>query len=221
MKNYISIVLVLITVLGSGCFLTKTGKNPIPSNLSKVYYWYTDGTVSCGNSSNPVAHKSYYSYAVDNSKKIIAVGIANNDHVYYWYDDNTVSEGTTDKPLHYSREYYDANQSSTRVLIGAAIAGDNKVYYWYSGGTVGSASSGTTNDPTKYRDYYTSDIMKPPKLTEPIAMGIDGFYDHVYYWYPDTTVNSGTTDRAGVRLGYYDSNLEKEVVGIAIRNGKQ
>jgi hypothetical protein len=49
---------------------------------------------------------------------------------------------------------------------------------------------------------------------------IDGFYDTVFYWYPDQTVSSGTSDIATKYRDYYNSNLNKEVVGIAIRNGK-
>ena len=41
-------------------------------------------------------------------------------------------------------------------LIAVGIAGSNDyVYYWYSDGTV---SSGTTDNPTKYRNFYPSNL---------------------------------------------------------------
>jgi len=210
------ILIVLITLGISGCILDRGGKLPTPSNPARVYYWYADGTVSSGTSDNPVAYKTYYPYIVSGSKKIIAVGIASNDHVYYWYDDNTTSQGTTDNPTQY-KSYYDSNFQSDRELIGVAIAGNDRVYYWYSGGNIGRVSVGTTNDPTKYKSYYDADILKPD-YSQPIAVAIDGFYDTVFYWYPDQTVSTGTSDMA--TKNYYNSNLNKEVVGIAIRNGK-
>jgi hypothetical protein len=210
------ILIVLITIGISGCRLDRSGKLLTPSNPARVYYWYADGMVSSGTSNDPVAYKTYYKYTVDPSKKIIAVGIASNDHVYYWYDDGTTSQGTTKEPLKYNG-YYNSGFESNRELIGVAIAGNDRVYYWYSGGNIGRASVGTTTEPTKHKDYYDADILKPD-YSRPVGIGIDGFYDTVFYWYADQTVTTGTSNVA-TKI-YLDSNLNKEVVGIAIRNGK-
>jgi hypothetical protein len=220
MKTYTFILLFLITIIASGCGLTREGKALFPSDPARVYYFYTDGYVSCGTSDNPVAHQTYYNGNVEEGKTVMAVGIASNDHVYYWYEDYTVSRGTTTKPTEYSDGYYASNLDENRKLLGVGIAGNDRIYYWYEGGNTAWVSVGTSENPTKYHNYYASDIMKPPKFMEPIAVGIDGFSDHVYYWYPDKTVNSGTSKVAGFYLGYYDSNLSREVAGIAIRNGK-
>ena len=218
MNKQTSILIVLFIIVISGCVLTAdTGKYPVPSNPARVYYWYADGTVSSGTSDNPTAYKTYYPYKIYGSKKIIATGIAKNDRVYYWYDDNTTSVGTTDDPTKY-KSYYASNFESNRELIDAAIAGNDRIYYWYSGGSTASASIGTSNNPTKYKSYYQANILK--SYSKPVGIGIDGFYDTVFYWYPDQTVSSGTSDNATKHKDYYNSNLTKEVVGIAIRNGK-
>jgi len=225
-------LIVMVTLAISGCALDRWGKGPVPSDPAKVYYWYTDGMVSRGRSDNPVAYpvngQEYYPYTISESKKIIATGIAKNDHVYYWYNDNTTSTGTTNEPTKY-QSYYSSNRDTNRELIGVAIAGDDRVYYWYSGGATGWVSIGTSNDPTKYskmkcpsnNGYCEADIIKiSDGYLNPIAIAIDGFYDTVFYWYPDHTVSSGTSVNATKYRDYYDSNLHKEVVGIAIRNGK-
>ncbi|MCG6877718.1 MAG: hypothetical protein LJE96_00960 [Deltaproteobacteria bacterium] len=233
-KTVIFFVLVALAI--SGCVLDHWGKGP--TDPAKVYYWYpkdtgdTTGMVSRGSSDNPVAYpvnnQEYYSYIIPETKTIIATGIAKNDRVYYWYEDNTTSIGTTDNPTKY-KSYYSSNRDTNRELVGVGIAGDDRVYYWYSGGTTGWVSIGTSNDPTKHslkkcfsnNGYCEADIVKiSDGYLNPIAVAIDGFYDTVYYWYPDQTVSSGTSVNATKYKNYYNSNLQKEVVGIAIRNGK-
>ena len=87
-------------------------------------------------------------------------------------------------------------------LIAVGIAGSNDyVYYWYSDGTV---SSGTTSEPTKYRDFYRCNL--PPNKSL-IAVGIAGSNDYVYYWYSDGTVSSGTTREPTKYRDFYPSNL--------------
>jgi hypothetical protein len=231
MNKKTTFLIVLITLAIGGCALDRSGKKPIPSNPAQVYYWYSDGSVSRGSSSNPVAYpvnnQEYYPYTVPENKQIIAAGIAKNDRVYYWYEDNTTSIGTTNEPTKY-KSYYLSNRDTNKELIGVAIARDDRVYYWYSGGTTGKVSIGSSNDPTKHskticannKGYCEADIIKSTGFMEPIAVAIDGFYDTVFYWYPDQTVSSGTSVDATKYRDYYNSNLNKEVVGIAIRNGK-
>lgn len=238
MKKIVWVVVLFLPVLTGGIILEQEGRYRMPSDPGQVYYWYTDGTVSRGKTINPTAYpvngKEYYSCVVPAAKKIIAVAIASNDRVYYWYDDNTTSIGTTDNPTKYSevshppKGYYNSNRDKKKKLIGVGIAGNDRVYYWYGGGTTGWLSIGTTNDPTKHSrgicpdnsGYCKADILKKEGLQEPVAVAIDGFYDKVFYWYPDGTVSSGTSVNATKYRKYYNSNLKRQVVGIAIRNGK-
>ena len=220
MKKIVWVFVFFLPLLTGIVTLDRGGKYPMPSDPAQVYYWYTDGTVSSGSTVNPVAHRNYYTYAVPENKKIVAVAIASNDHVYYWYDDNTTSAGTTNNPTKY-KGYYSSNRDMKRKLLGVGIAKNDKVYYWYGGGMTAWASTGTTNNPTKHTNgsYYEAEILKD-EYTEPVAVAIDGFYDKVFYWYPDGTVSSGTSDDATKYRKHYNSNLKKQVVGIAIRNGK-
>ncbi len=230
MTKKMTCIFALVILVISGCWLDRWGKGP--TDPAKVYYWYADGMVSRGRSDNPVAYpvngQEYYPCTCPESKKIIATGIAKNDRVYYWYEDNTTSVGTTDEPTKYMT-YYPSNRDTARELIGVAIAGNDRVYYWYRGGMNAWVSIGTSNDPIKYsknicpanNGYCEADIIKKTDgYLNPIAVAIDGFYDTVYYWYPDQTVSSGTSVDATKYRNYYGSNLHKEVVGIAIRNGK-
>jgi len=231
MNKKTTILIALITMSIGGCTLDRTGNKPVPSNPAQVYYWYADGNVSRGSSTNPVAYpvnnQDFYSYAVPTNRQIIAVGIAKNDRVYYWYDNNTTSIGTTREPTKY-RVSYPSNRDTNRELIGVGIAGNDRVYYWYSGGTTGRVSIGTSDNPTIHskaicpnnNGFCEADIIKGSRLMEPIATAIDGFYDTVFYWYPDQTVSSGSSTDATKYRDYSNSNLNKEIVGIAIRNGK-
>lgn len=120
----------------------------------RVYYWYDDGTVSAGTSTNPTRYRNYYASNLRKTLIGVAIAMGQNGHVYYWYSDGTVSSGTTGNPTKY-RNYYASNLDKS--LIGVGIAADDHTYYWYRDGTV---SAGTTNNPTRYRNYYQSNLIR-------------------------------------------------------------
>ena len=168
----------------------------IACSNDRVYTWYSDRTVSVGNSENLSAYQPPHPYSLPFGKTpddIVEIGIAGNDHVYTWYSDSTVSSGTsTDLDKYQPRHPYRlAPFKSPRDVVGIDIACSNDhVYVWYSTGDV---SSGTSVDLDKYRAryrYFTAPFKTPSRV---VGIGI-AKNDHVYAWYGDNTVSSGTSE---------------------------
>ncbi|MFX1281470.1 MAG: hypothetical protein ACFFA3_19130 [Promethearchaeota archaeon] len=165
------------------------------------YYWYNDGTVSAGSSSNGGKYKAPYRYSLYGSRKyqdIVGIGIAgSNDWCYYWYKDGKVSAGMSSNSVKYKSPYsYKLPPGKNyEDIVGIGIAGSNdRCYYWYKDGTV---SSGTSSDAGKYKAPY--DYILPPgkKYEDIVGIGIAGSNDWCYYWYKDGTVSAGTSSNAG------------------------
>jgi len=150
------------------------------------------------------------------AQKLVAVGIAGNDHVYYWSKERdadgnvefTVHSATTDnRKIYFPRKaFFDSLNELIRddKLIAAAIAGSNDhVYYWWKGKTldgkknVFKVTSGTSQDPTKYTKFPKTFHKFGKKRLLAAAINKN---DRVYYWWMDKDGNIynsvGTSDKA-------------------------
>lgn len=74
----------------------------IAKSDDKVYVWYEDNTVSCGNSTDFGAHYGPRKMQVikagtgyDGNAKLRGVGINKDDQVYYWYSNGNTSAGSS------------------------------------------------------------------------------------------------------------------------------
>ena len=167
---------------------------------------------------------------------VVGIGIAgSNDHVYYFYSGGKVSVGTTSSPQKYKRTF-NMNYPPRKQVITVGIAGTAQgkkcqsdgckkrlsdwVYYWYKDGTV---SIGTTNNALAYGHMYRANRRNYSSAHLPsgktlIAAGIAGTNDHVYYWWSDGTVSSGTTSNPLRYRNYYRSNQprNKTLIGVGI-----
>ena len=96
-------------------------------------------------------------------------------------------------------------------IVGVGISkSDDHVYFWYSNGWV---SSGTTDNPVRYRKFYRSNQASEKTIAAvDIASG-----GAVYYFYTDGTVSSGTTDNPVRHRNYYRMRgLDKILLAAAI-----
>ena len=169
----------------------------IACSNDRVYTWYSNGTVSVGNSRDLAAYQSPHPYSLPYGRTpddIIEIGIASNDHVYAWYRDGTVSSGTSTDLDHYREPYrYTLRRITTPIdIVGIDIACSNdRVYAWYFDGDM---STGTSDNLDKYPAPYRTISMAPGhKPSSIVGIGI-AKNDHVYAWYLDRTVSSGTSD---------------------------
>ena len=160
-----------------------------------VYYWYRDGFVTSGTSTDANVYRAHYKYTLPSGvtvDDIVDFAIASDDHVYVWYKDGTVSSGTTsDLDAYRARYAYTPAAGKTPAdIVGIGIAGDDDVYTWYNDGTV---SRGNTSDLDKYegRHPYTLPSGKTPANL--VAVDIAGSNDHIYAWYTDRKVSSGNS----------------------------
>ncbi|SIN64867.1 Murein DD-endopeptidase MepM and murein hydrolase activator NlpD, contain LysM domain [Parasphingorhabdus marina DSM 22363] len=188
----------------------------IAGSSDRVYYWYHDGTLSIGTSTNPAAYESSRPSGQPKGKFLAAAAIAgSNDHVYYWYEDGTVSQGTSTNPTRYGG-YQPYSLPSSKKLAGVAIAkSDDKTYYWYTDGT---RSVGSTTDPLRHSNGYLSPATGIRARTL-LGVGIAG-NDHVYYWYDDGTVSSGTTGDLSRYVFYRKYRWEDRLGTLAILWGR-
>lgn len=182
-----------------------------------VYTWYSDRTVSVGTSENLAAYQPPHPYSLPFGKTpddIVEIGIAGDDHVYTWYRDSTVSSGTSiDLDKYQPRHPYRLSKGkSPRDVVGIDIACSNDhVYVWYQVGGLGfgQRSSGTSDELDKYDDLGKSLSLRKfflPNSKRPyniVGMGIAG-NDHVYTWYSDGTVSSGTSESLSKYREPYD-----------------
>ncbi|MGF1625372.1 MAG: hypothetical protein ACFCVH_10845 [Alphaproteobacteria bacterium] len=185
-----------------------------------VYYFFDDGTVTAGTTSNPIRYRTAYDANGLPGMTLVAVGIAgSDDHVYYWWREPDgsmfVTSGTTSNPMHY-REPYPFFELGGQSLVAAGIAGsDDHVYYWWADNANGqiTVSAGTSDAPQAYRNrrQFNGGLMQ--QFNALIAIGIAGSNDHVYYWWENrdtgqVSVTSGTsTDPFAYIAVPYRANL--------------
>ncbi|MCI0331309.1 MAG: fibronectin type III domain-containing protein, partial [candidate division Zixibacteria bacterium] len=147
-------------------------------------------------------------------------------HVYVWYRDGKVSSGTS-SDLDKYRAPYNYSLPPGKVpadIVGTGIAGDDHVYVWYRDNMV---SSGTTSDLDKYRALYSYTVIPaiPPRTQKTpadiVGMGIACSDDHVYTWYGDGTVSSGSSSDLDLHRTQYEYSLPPgrtpaDIVGMGI-----
>lgn len=139
---------------------------------------------------------------------IVAMAIDPNNRVYAWYSDGTVSSGTSsDLDRHSKPVRYTLPAGKKPVDIRAiAIAKTGKVFVWYDAprgkGGKGTRSIGTITDLDRHSSIGKCDandesgcvtIAKGKTMIHIVGIGIAKSNDHVYIWYEDGTVSSGTS----------------------------
>jgi len=80
----------------------------IAANTNECYAWYSDGTMSIGNTTNLNDYHTINRYSLPSGKSvnsIVSMGIDANGHAYTWYTDGTVSMGTPTELDAYSLPY--------------------------------------------------------------------------------------------------------------------
>jgi hypothetical protein len=85
----------------------------------------------------------------------------------------------------------------------------DKVVYWYKSNQF---SIGASNNPEKHATLQNYITIQGKNI---IGAGIakDG---KAYYWYEDGTVSSGTIGKLTRYRNYYQSNIRKQLIGVAI-----
>jgi CubicO group peptidase (beta-lactamase class C family) len=132
---------------------------------------------------------------------IAAVAISPEDKVYTWMRDGKVHKG-------WSRKLADENDAKSyslpsgmtpRDIRAIAIAGStSKVYTWWDNGGV---TVGSSRDLDKHAGFALDSEGKIKKVKMPnglsmtnvVGIGISKSDDHVYVWYDNGTVSSGTS----------------------------
>jgi hypothetical protein len=211
--------LLAATVLSAAASAADLIDAGIAGSDDHVYYFFEDGSVTSGTTSNPTRYRTAYDANALSSMTLVTVGIASDDHVYYWWREPDgsmfVTSGTTDNPMRY-RGPYDFFELGGQTLLAAGITGsDDHVYYWWADNETGdiTVSAGTSDTPQAYRNrrLFNGGLME--QFNDLIAVGIAGSNDHVYYWWEDldtgeVTVTSGTsTDPFAYIAVPYDANL--------------
>jgi len=132
---------------------------------------------------------------------IVALAISPRDRVFAWYTNGTVSSGTSrDLDARTAPRPYSLPPGMKPVDIRAiAIAKDSRVYVWYDDGT---RSVGTSTDLDRHvpkgtcKDDDRSGCVALPggkDILHVVGIGIAKSNDHVYVWYDDGAVSSGTS----------------------------
>jgi len=160
-----------------------------------VYYWYRDGFVTSGTSTDANVYRAHYKYELpigETVNDVVDFAIASDDHVYVWFKDGTVSAGTSsDLDAYRARYHYTTAAGKTpNDIAGIGIAGNDHVYVWYKDGTV---SSGTTSDLDVYQSAHPYTLPAGQTAASINASDIAGSNDHVYTWFNNRKVSSGTS----------------------------
>ena len=159
---------------------------------------------------NSIFGDRYLIYQQSNVRRfrpILATAIAPDDRVYTWYEDGTYSIGNSANLTEHQepRPFQVAEGMDVTDIHAMAIAGStSRVYTWY---TNGAWSVGTSRDLDAYEKIEFSEGR--PTRTVSMPVGNDGdrksmldvidvaiakSNDHIYVWYADGTVSSGTSD---------------------------
>ncbi|WP_298837945.1 serine hydrolase [uncultured Roseobacter sp.] len=144
--------------------------------------------------------------STDRHRPIIAMAIASDDRVYAWYRNGTVSIGTSANLTAYQapRSFTVAEGREIKDLHAVAISPDDHVYAWYKDGT---RSIGTSRDldaragiPFDEDNQPTQKVSLPvgpdgdrKSMHDVVGIGIAKSDSHVYVWYDDGTVSSGSS----------------------------
>jgi CubicO group peptidase (beta-lactamase class C family) len=132
--------------------------------------------------------------AVTRFTPIVALSINPEDKAYAWYSDGTVSAGATNKLDQFvpPKPYTLPAGKKPIDIREIGIAKDGRSYVWYDDGKL---SIGTATDLDYYRGLSEEPVKLPAGKTMEEIVGIDiaKSNDHVYVWYEDGTVSSGTS----------------------------
>lgn len=137
---------------------------------------------------------------VDRYYPIIAMAISPKDRIYTWYANGKVSVGSSnDLDRHQEPRPFSLPQGKRVTDIrDIGITRDSKVYVWYNDG---SRSIGASRDLDMHDGIAVDKDGKVRKVKFPsgksmlnvIGIAIAKSNDHVYVWYDDGTVSSGTS----------------------------
>ena len=132
--------------------------------------------------------------AVTRFTPIVALSINAEDQAYAWYTDGTVSAGATNKLDQYvaPKPYTLPAGKKPDDIREIGISKNGRSYVWYDDGKM---SVGTATDLDYYSGLSDAAVKLPSGKTMEHVVGIDisKSDDHVYVWYEDGTVSSGTT----------------------------
>ncbi|MEM9217280.1 MAG: serine hydrolase [Cyanobacteria bacterium P01_F01_bin.150] len=153
---------------------------------------------------------TYQRSSVRRFRPILATAIAPDDRVYTWYEDGTYSIGTSaDLTAHQDPQPFRvADGMKVTDIHAMAIAGStSRVYTWY---TNGAWSVGTSRDldayetiefengkPTRTVRFPEGNDGDRKSMLDVIDVAIAKSNDHIYVWYADGTVSSGTSGNFG------------------------
>jgi|GEM_PF-1812903 len=132
---------------------------------------------------------------------ILAMAIAPDDKVYTWYVNGKYSIGTSwDLDRYQGLQEFtlpddqdDQTDYELTDIRAIAISKSNKVYVWYNDAT---RSIGTPGDLDRYEAPDKNKEVKLPdgkSMLNIVGIAIAKSNDHVYVWYDDGTVSSGTS----------------------------
>ncbi len=133
--------------------------------------------------------------------RIAAIAISPDDKVYTWMRDGKVHKGWSRKLAadNDAKTYSVPSDMTPRDIRAIAIAGStSKVYTWWNNGGV---TVGSSRDLDKYSSFTLDGEGKIKKVKMPsglsmanvVGIGIAKSNDHVYVWYDNGTVSSGTS----------------------------
>jgi hypothetical protein len=153
----------------------------------RCIYWYRNGTVSVGTSTNSLAYSAKTNFTLPSGltpSNVVAIGIANNNHCYYWYSNGTVSSGTySNASAYFSPVPYvvPSNESISNIVsMSIAKVTSSYVYTWYKDGT---ATVGVSTNLGSIRSNYPYTLPAGETISNIAGIGIAGSNDHTYVWY--------------------------------------
>ncbi len=169
----------------------------------------------------------YQRVSIDRFQPIIAMAIAPNDEIYTWYDNGTVSVGnSTNLTANQSPRSFEVAEGKTlQDLHAIAINPDSHVYAWYKDGTFSIGNSRDLDarrpimldgdgDPTEYVSMPVGSDGDRKSMHDVVGIGIAKSNSHVYTWYLDGTMSSGTS----LNFNHYFSN---ETYSSPVVNGQE
>lgn len=151
-------------------------------------------------------YEAYQRVSTDRHRPILATAIASDDRVYTWYVNGKVSIGTSSNLTAYQApvRFRVADGMQLRDLHAVAISPADVVYAWYKDG---SLSIGNSRDLDAYQGIPRNDKGEPTStvsmpigsdgdrksMHDVIGVGIAKSNSHVYAFFDDGTVSSGTS----------------------------
>jgi CubicO group peptidase (beta-lactamase class C family) len=137
---------------------------------------------------------------VDRFYPIVAMAISPKDRIYTWYANGKVSVGSSNDLDRYEEPRSFSLPPGKRItdIRDIGITKDSKVYVWYNDG---SRSIGASRDldmvqgiaVDKDGDVRTVKFPRGKSMLNVVGIAIAKSNNHVYVWYDDGTMSSGTS----------------------------